>query len=299
MITTRQKLLISLTVVMVLLLLAGLLLPLTVSQAQPGATLQAQANAIQATAQAQATEFADRRGALTATLGAFQENLNATLEAAQADVESVVGEIEARATEVAATVQYIATTLNQQGAALQATATAISLQIEAQLNTLPPGLLALLESLYTQAIITYDQATNALTVTSLVTEPQANELIDILVEAAGYDPAAITLDLQADRTVQIVLVDVTAQLAGTLVLTYEPTLIDGRVNLTLVGVTLNDNSIRLDQVPADLQSAVQLGVVGAAQQTALNVPAAGYGYTIDSLSVTADHFILTYTIALG
>jgi hypothetical protein len=272
-----------------------MLLPVTVTQAQPGPTIRAQAQAVQATAQAQATELANRRGSLTATIGAFQNNVNATVEAVQDTVDTV----EMRATEIAATVQYVATTINQQGAALQATATAISVEIQTRLNALPPEVTALLESLYAQASITYDREANTLTVTSLVTEPQANELLDLLVEASGYNPEAVTLDLQADATVHTILVDVDAQLPGTLILIYQPVVVEGRVNLNLIGVTLNGNLVPLEIVPENLLSAVQLGIVGAAQQSALNVPASGFGYTIDALSITADHFIVTYTIALG
>ncbi|MBZ0300824.1 MAG: hypothetical protein K8J31_13825 [Anaerolineae bacterium] len=294
-----------------LLMIAALGIPTTRLQAQPRATLEARTQGIQQTAQAQAlaiqqTAQASASGiqqTVQTGVGAMQGTLEsqAPIIAAtvQAGVDQALGLSADAGTQIAATIQAVATTLSQQAGDIQSTAAAISATVQASLESLPPELAELLGYLAQQTSVEFDPDTKLLTLTSYITEQQANDLQDIVVEAAGYNPEAVSLDTRADGTIQVSLVDVSGTLPGTMVLTYQVVVVDGRVTATLTGVTLNGAAVPVERVPEDLRSAVELGVIGAALQTAVNVPAAiPFTYTIQSVTVSEEGILVVYVVTL-
>lgn len=290
---------------------AGLALPVLPVQAQPAATIQARSQSIQQTAQAGALSAQQTSQALSgglqqtvqAGVGGLQVTLESQLPAVeatvQAAVEGALGDTSGLATHIAATAQYMVDTLNQQLGDIQATTTAISATVQAALSSLPPEVSELLGYLAEQTSVTYDSAMQMLTVTSYITEQQANDLLDIVVEAAGYNPDAASLDTRADGTIQVTLIDITGELPGTVVLTYTITVVEGRITATLTAATWNGANIPLERIPADLQSAVQLGILGSAMDTAVNIPAdIPFVYTVQSVSVSDAGILVVYAVTL-
>lgn len=251
------------------------------------ATLEAQSQSVQLTT----TALSSRGNSLSATKEALS-NLALTAEAksaaVMATVQAGVGSISALATEVAATAQYLATTVDQSAESVQATVTAIS----SNLGSVSAELEALLSYFGEQGSISYENGT--LTVTMFITEAQANDLLDVLVQAAGYDPEAMFIDTRADGTVQVILVDASADLNGTVVMTYSVAVVEGAVSVQLVSVTLNGRAVPVEMISDDLLSAIQLGVTGAAVQPMLNVPQTGY--TIETLSITHEGILLSVQV---
>jgi hypothetical protein len=286
---TTVKTIIGLSSLLLALLVVGLAVPISHTQAQPRATTRAQAQAIQATAQAGATQ-------VVATANALRVNASATIAAQRENINAAAESLRNQATSVAATLQYVATVVNQEVAAAQATVTALTGILQAQLNTLPTELTELLSYLAEQASLSYDPAAGTLSVTALVTEQQANDLMDLVVLAAGYDPDAVSLNTKADGTIDVMLVDVSGELSGTIVMTYRLTVVNGAVMVELVSVTLNGQSVPLALLPEALVSAVQLGVNAAAVQPMLNTPPVGY--TVQTLDITEDGMLLAVVVSV-
>ncbi len=305
-----------------LLVGAGLALPTLPTRAQPNATLRAGVGAVQQTAEAnllgpQQTAQVMREslpqtleaGALAiqqtaqSGIGLIPITLEAQLpgmqETVQAIVDDALADTGAVATSIAGTAQYVATTLNQQLGDIQATTAAISATVQAALSSLPPEVSELLGYLAEQTSVTYDSAMQMLTVTSYINEQQANDLQDIVVEAAGYNAEAVSLDTREDGTIQVTLMDVTGELPGTLVLTYTIAVVEGRITATLTAATWNGANIPLERVPADLLSAVQLGILGSAMDTAVNIPAdIPFVYTVQSVNVSDAGILVVYAVTL-
>lgn len=260
------------------------------------ATAQAIGDGIAATVEAEATNVAG-------TVQAAGEDLATTIAGtAQAAGVNIAATLEAEVTNIAATAQYVVDTVAQQGAAaIQATATALALDIAnnigAQLAALPVEVAQLVEYFLQNSSVDYVVDGNTLTVTSFVSEADANMLLDILVQAAGYDPDAVLLDATAEGTIQVIMVDASGQIPGTLVMTYRLAAVNGVVEAELVSVTLNGNALPLEQVPAELVSAVDLGVMAAAMQTMVGVPVPA-DYAVQTLSITADGVLITFSIAV-
>lgn len=286
-----------------------LMLPALPTQAQPAATVRAGLPSLQRTPEADLSgpQNADIQATLEAGVLAVQQTAQAGLGSiqvpqiqgtVQSAIEDALGQAGGEVADLAATVQYMGTAVNQSAGSIQATVTALSATAQAAFNDLPEDLAALLQYLAEQASIQYDVETGTLHVTSYVTEAQANALLDVLIEAAEYDPEAASLDLHADGRVDVVLVDASAGLSGTAVLTYEITVVDGRLNATLIEVTVNGRGVPVDSVPDDLRSAAQLAIAGAAQQVFINLGDWTVSYTVQSAVVSEDSILLTAAIAL-
>lgn len=247
------------------------------------ATLEAASTAVQMTASA----LSSRGSNLSATTEALP---NLALTAEGKDIQGQIDSISVVATEVAATAQYLATTVDQSTESIQATVTAIS----AELGSLPVDLESLLTYFSGQGSISYENG--ALTVTMFVTEAQANDLLDLLVQVAGYDPDAVSLNTTAAGTIEVTLVDVSTDLTGTVMMTYSVAVVDGAVSVQLVSVTLNGRAVPVEMISDDLLSAIQLGVTGATVQPMLNVPQTGY--TVETLNVTDDGILLSVMVQI-
>jgi NAD(P)-dependent dehydrogenase (short-subunit alcohol dehydrogenase family) len=219
-------------------------------------------------------------------------DLAATVEAqsasAIATAQAGVNTANELAAGLAATAQYLATTVSQSPQSIQATVTALS----ADLGALSTELEALLTYFAELGSISYDNG--VMTATVFISEAQANLLLDVLVEAAGYDPGAASLNTTAEGTIEVVLVDVSTQFSGTLVMTYRLGAANGAVTYELVSATLNGQAIPLAMLPYDLVSAVDLSVNAAAVQLMLSVPEVGY--SIETLHVTDDGILLSVAV---
>ena len=286
----------------------ALTLPVSQLQAQPRATIEARSQGIQQTAQAavlsaqQTAQAAvssvqSQTGGLQQTLEAGAQSLEGTI---QAGADELRGTIEASLPSIQATAEYVATTINQQVGGIEATVTAISATVQAALAELPEEVSELLTALAQQASISYDPATKLLTVTSFVTEAQANEVQDLVVEAAGYNLEAVWLDTRDDGTIVVTMIGVSGELPGTVLLTYQITIVDRHVTATLTNVTINGANVPTERIPADLQSAVQLGVLGSAMQTAMNIPAeVPFVYTAQSVNVSDTGILIVYVVTVA
>lgn len=276
---------------------SALALPVSHLQAQPRATLEARSQTIQQTAQAAVSALQSQTGGLQQTLEARAQTLTGTIQTGSGELR---GTIEASLPGLQATAQYVATTIHQQVGDIEATVTTISATVQAALAELPEEVAALITALAQQASLSYDPNTRLLTVTSFVTEAQANEVQDIVVEAAGYNPDAVSLDTRADGTIVVTMIDVSGELPGTILLTYQITIVDGHVTATLSNVTINGVSVPKERIPEALLSAVQLGVLGSAMQTALNIPAdMPFVYTVQSVDVSDAGILIVYVIAVA
>lgn len=275
----------------------ALILPTSQLQAQPRATLEARTQGIQQTAQAAALSAQSQTSGIQQTLEAGAQALEQTVQAGTGSLQAT---LEAGLPGLQATAQYVTTAVHQQVGDIQATVTAISATIQAVLAELPEDVQALLTALAQQASLSYDPNTKLLTVTSFVTEAQANEVQDIVVEAAGYNPDAVALDTRDDGTIVVTMIDVSSELPGTMLLTYQITIVDGHVTATLTNVTINGVNVPKERIPEALLSAVQLGVLGSAMQTALNIPAeVPFVYTVQSVDVSDPGILIVYVVTVA
>ena len=220
------------------------------------------------------------RGSIQVQVPAVQGNLQATVEAAGNTLQS-------QAENYSATIESIA---GQSAELIAATVTAISAQIGDSSDELE----ALLSTLTGQGSVRYDAGT--LTATAFISEAQINALLDVVIEAAGYEPNAASVDTKADGTLDVILVDISGDLSGTLVITYQFSLTDGTVTATLVGVTLNGRPIPAESLPDDLVSAVELAVNAAAVQPLLN---AAVAYTVNTLAVSENGILLGVSVTVA
>jgi hypothetical protein len=286
---------------LVFISLSGLAIALTIPvsqlQAQPRATIEAQAESVRQTAQAVQQNLQAQTSGIQQTLQAEGESLQQTLQAGTNDLR---GTLEAGLPAFEATAQYVATAISQQVGDIEATVTAISATIQAALAELPEDVQALLSNLAQQASLSYDPATKLLTVTSFITEAQANEVQDLVVEAAGYNPQAVSLDTRDDGTIIVTMMNVSDDLSGMVLLTYNISVVNGRVTATLTNVTINGANVPTERIPEDLQSAVQLGILGSAMQTAVSVPAeVPFVYTVDSATVSDTGILIVYEVTVA
>jgi hypothetical protein len=302
----------SLVFISIVGLAIALTFPATALQAQPRATIEAQSRGVQQTAQSAALSVQQTaQGAalsaqqtVQAQTGGIQQTLEAGAQSLEQTVQAGAGSLqatlEAGLPAIQATAEYVATAINQQVGDIEATVTAISTTVQAALGNLPEEVSELLGYLAEQTSLSYDSETKLLTVTSYVTEEQANEVQDLVIEAAGYDPDAVSLDTRDDGTIVVTMIDVSGELPGIVVLTYQITVVDGHVTATLTGVTINGVSVPAERIPDDLQSAVQLGMLGSAMQTAVNVPAdVPFVYTVQSVNVSDAGILIVYVMTLG
>jgi hypothetical protein len=199
------------------------------------------------------------------------------------DIETT---LQAEAASLASTIEALS---GQSRDSLGATVTAIS----AQIGNSSAELEALLSSLTGQGSVNFDG--DMLTATVFMSEAQINALLDVLVESAGYDPNAASVDTQADGTVDVILVDLSSQLSGTLALTYELTLADGAVTVSLLSVSFKGRNLPADMLPEDLLAAVGLAVNAAAVEPMLS---AAVAYNIDTLAVTDEGIMLGVSVAV-
>ena len=263
-----------------LVLLTLMLMPLDVSaqvartpRSRDSANTQLQGN-IQATLQAQSTQIA-------ATAQAMADN-------AAARVTDAVSTMQDGATDIAATVAYVATQAAQSRESIEATVTAIYNAID----TMPPELEALLNTLADQGSISYNG--ESLTATLYISEAQANDLLDILIEGAGYDPDSARLDTQADGTIAVILTDITGEYPGTLVLTYQVGVSpDGTVTYTLVSATLNGTPIPLERLPDELTQPISLAIYATLIQPMLGTDTV---YHVQSIVVSDDGVLLVVDV---
>jgi hypothetical protein len=194
--------------------------------------------------------------------------------------------VQAEKDALASTIQALS---NQSSDLLAATVTAIS----AQMGDTSAELEALLSTLSGQGSVNFDG--DMLTATAFISEAQVNALLDVLVEASGYDPNAASVDTRADGTVDVILVDLSGELSGTLVLTYELSVVDSAVSVELVSVTLNGRLVPMDMLPDDLVAAIELAVNAAAVEPMLS---AAVAYSIDTLAVTDEGILLGVSVAV-
>ena len=244
------------------------------------ATLEAQAQALEMTANA----LGNRGSDLAATVDSLQATRAMATTRAGADGVSVL------ATEVAATAQYLATTVNQGAESIQATVTALS----TELRSVSAEFETLLNYFAEQGGIGYENG--ALTAAMFVSEAQANTILDLLVEATGYDPDMASLNITAMGTIEVMLEDVATGFSGTLMMTYRLAVVNGAVTIELISVTLNGRTVPVTMLPGDVVSAVELAVDGAAVQPMLSVPQVDY--SMQSLHVTDDGILLSFTVAI-
>lgn len=273
----------------------------TAPLAQPRVTIQARAT--EAAAQAGQVQAQLTAAAATVQAGLRQGQAAATevavtVQAASTEINQGVANVQATVTAIAATAQYLATTVNQSADAAQATVTAISATIEAWTTALPEAVQALLPYLSAQGSVVYDANNNQLIVTGLITEEQSNILIDVVVEAAGYNPDNANLDYTADGLVIISLTDVSGELPGTITLIYRLTIVDGRIVPVAESISYNGRELPQDQLPAELLNALQVGVNAAALQNVITWPGAPFSYTVMAAHVSANSLTLIYHIPL-
>ena len=241
----------------------------------------------------------DRGGAggLAATVEAQSRALEATVNAAGNRADDLAATVEAgmdtalaEATRVVATAQYLATLVHQSPDSIQATVAALGSDLAGLSDELETQLTYFAEL----GSVSYENG--VMTATMFVSEEQANLLLDVLVEAAGYDPDAVSLNTISDDTIEVTLVDVSAGFSGTLVMTYRVTAVNGAVSIELVSVAWNGQSVPVSMLPDELVSAVELAVNAAAVQPMLSVPEVGY--SIETLHVTDEGILLSVAVVL-
>lgn len=239
------------------------------------------------TAQAVATEI--EQGA---------ENIRLTATAIAVTVQAAATEINQGVVNAQATAQALATTVNQGIVNAEATVTAIAAEIQTWLDALPESIQDLLPYLSQLGSVAYDSENNRLIVTALATEEQSNLLIDIVVEASGYDPNSVNLAYTSDGLVVITLTAISDDLPGTLTLGYRLTIVNGRIVPVLEDVAYNGGVLSTDQVPPELLDALQVGINASAQQAAVNWPGAPFVYTVALVQVTDTTLTIIYHIPL-
>ncbi|NWG16185.1 MAG: hypothetical protein HXY41_06075 [Chloroflexi bacterium] len=262
---------------------AALLWPVGQAVAQPRATIQARSTEAAMTVQAQ---FQGAAGTVEARVTGFDSMVTAAWMTSQA-----------RLTDVAATMSSFSALAAQGAANLRATGTAIVASLQAALAALPPELAELVTYLADQSSLVYDPTTQTLDATTFVSEAQANLLLDTVLLAVGYNPDAAGLETFPGYVV-VTLVDASAQLPGTVELTYTLAAEEGRATATLISVTINGRDVPADQLPDDLLAALEMALAGAATQTMLNAQAMHPAYTVDAVDVSDEGFLVAYTIYL-
>ncbi len=209
---------------------------------------------------------------------------------AAAQVTDAVSTLEGGATSIAATVQYVATQAAQSCESIEATVTAIYDAVD----NMPPELETLLNTLSEQGSISYNGS--SLTATLYISEAQANDLLDILIEGAGYNPDSARLDTQADGSIAVILTDITGDYPGTLMLIYQVGVSDtGTVTYALVSATLNGTSIPLERLPDELTQPIDLAIYATLIQPMLGTDTI---YYVESIVVSEDGILLGVTIPI-
>lgn len=172
------------------------------------------------------------------------------------------------------------------------TATAVFNSVQAQLGSVPPDVRAVLDNL-SGGTTTYDPQTGVLTINTLVSEAQANELIDTLATSSGQiDPDAVFVRFESNIAV------VTA-VSGALVyeLAFDVSADAGAVAVTLVEVTVNGDATSLDSVPDGSALVGELGLSGSVLAPVIDTTT--LAYTIDDVQVVPGSLIVTISLLVG
>ncbi len=297
----------------VLLLLTGAGMAMAFStpavQVQPRASAQALATNAASTAQAAATGAASRgqnfatsaagtvQGFETAVVGTVQPVGTNAAATAQSFATNAAATGQAFYDNANATAQAAATGIALDVDSIRATATTIVGTVQAVYAALPAEVQVIVDYLLQNSSVVYDPVTNSLLVTSYVDEMVVNELVDVVVQAAGYNPDAVLVDV-TPLGINIILIDASSQLPGAVVLTYQPVVVDGRVSMVLVSASINGIPVPVEQLPADLLQGIELALTGATLQTALGLPYP-VSYVVNSVSLGDSGLVLTFTVLLA
>lgn len=251
----------------------------------------ARATSIVSTGQARATNAVSTVQARSVDAQATgQARATDAVSTAQARATTITDDMQVRATNAAATVQSF---VDQGQANLQATVTAVVDEWEDYVDSLPDEAIALIDYYIENSSIEYNPDSNTLDVTTYVSEATANEIIDPLVAAAGYDPDSVTLDTVPGQIHMILTQDSTE-----LTLIYELVAIDGTVEAVLVGALLNGSPLPLEAVPEQVTTISQTGVF-ATYADLNNLPYADYSVYVNTIDITDAGALFDFAVTLG
>jgi len=251
----------------------------------------ARATSIVSTAQARATDAVSTAQARSVDVQTtVQARATFAVSTAQARATTVTDDMQVRATDAAATVQIL---VDQGQQNLQATVTAVVAEWEDYVDALPDEAVALIDYYIENSSIDYDPETNTLAVDTFVSEATINEVVDPLVASAGYDPDSVTVDATAGQLYLIL-----TQQGTEVTLIYELVVIDGTVEVVLVGSLLNGQPLPIEALPEEVTSISQLGLASSYADS-INLPYDNYSVYVNSATVTDSGVLLNLTVNLS
>jgi hypothetical protein len=207
----------------------------------------------------------------------------------------------------AATAGAIRTQTSADVTALQSTADARATAIATALADagLSDTQAAILDALQGRAEVSYNPETGALSLTLLVWEDEINALIDATVAGSGYSPEQVSADLVPGGVV-LTIADAVQQgnRSLTLVVTASIAAVDGRLDVTVVSVTVGGVAVPVDQYSGMTDSVEAM----ASEQIFAALAAAGVDlddvdevdtsvdYSVDAVVIGEDSLTLFVTV---
>ncbi len=192
----------------------------------------------------------------------------------------------------AATIEALTALSSLNPEALQATAQAVINNVPALEGEFSSeDFSAWIEELLTMGSISFDSDTGALTFTAQLDETTINTMIDEALTAAGYEASSVSIDFVKEYIVVTATeISVTDQISGTVVTTVGLSVVNGEVVADIIGATVNGQLM-----PNALVEEWEVAIQAAFSAMPVETP---FEYSIDQISITDSSILITATIVL-